>query len=124
MKKVKITYLKPVFTDYRGRIFNIIENRVGHIGIVTFSRKGLERGNHYHKKSIEYVYVLEGRIKLIVSDVKGKNRREFILKEGTFVIIPSKIIHIYVSLTEARILDAKTISYKRGGYEKDTVKIF
>ena len=55
--------LKPVFSDKRGDIFDIVEGKVGHVGLVTF-KTGVIRGNHYHKKSTQYSYVLDGTIEL------------------------------------------------------------
>lgn len=114
--------LKPVFRDHRGEIFDIVEDVVGHVGMVTFN-KGVTRGNHYHKRSTQYSYVLDGKIKLTVSDPDGKRPREFILSPGAFTQIPPRTVHTYTALTPARMLDVTTVTRIKDGYEKDTYKI-
>ena len=51
-------------SDYRGEIIDIFSNDPKeHCTIVTF-KKGAIRGNHYHKKSIQSAYILEGKFKI------------------------------------------------------------
>ncbi len=121
--KLRVCKIKPVFKDKRGEIFDILESRVDHTGIVTFKKPGVKRGSHYHKRSIQYTYVLNGKIKLITADFDGKNRKEFVLTQGSFAIIPPKVIHLYISMTSAKIIDLTTISRKKDGYEKDTHRV-
>ncbi len=115
------TKLIPVFTDKRGSIFDLVEEKVGHIGIITFN-KGVTRANHYHKKSIQYSYVLEGKLKLTISDIDGSNKKVVTLTPGMLTTIPAKTIHIYTAITKAKIIDITTMSRKDNGYEKDTIK--
>lgn len=121
--KLQTFEIKPVFKDERGEIFDILESRVDHVGIVTFKKSGVKRGNHYHKKSIQYSYVLDGKIKLITADLDGKNRKEIILTSGSFTSIPPKVVHLYVSMTSAKMIDLTTVSRKKDGYEKDTHRV-
>jgi quercetin dioxygenase-like cupin family protein len=124
MKKVPFSNkkVKPVFTDARGDVFDILEDKIGHIGIVTF-RKGAVRGNHYHKKSIQYSYVLDGKVELTVSHVDGSKKRKYILTAGTLTTIPPHIAHTYRGLTKASMLDMTTLSRTGNGYENDTVRV-
>ena len=124
MKKVLFSNkrVRPVFSDRRGDIFDILEDKVGHIGIVTFT-KGAIRGNHYHKKSVQYSYVLDGKIELTVSRVDGSRKKKYILRKDTFTTIPPRMIHTYKGLTKAVMLDMTTLSRMDDGYEKDTVRI-
>jgi len=114
--------IKPAFTDKRGDINDILEEQVGHVGLITF-KKGAIRGNHYHKKSTQYTYILKGKIKFVTSDINGKHRKEFILEEGTFSRIPPQVVHAYKALTSAAMLDMTTLNRKDNGYEKDTVRV-
>lgn len=120
--KVENYLLQPVFTDERGEIFDILEERIGHVGMVTFV-PGVTRGNHYHKISTQYSYILEGTVRLVTSNVDGSNRQEYILKPGTCTILPPLTVHTYTAVTEAKMLDLSTLSRNDDGYEKDTVKL-
>ncbi|MBI2108836.1 MAG: cupin domain-containing protein [Parcubacteria group bacterium] len=124
MKKsvVENYMIKPAFTDARGHIFDIVEEPLSHVGLITF-KKGAVRGNHYHKKSIQYTYILKGKIIFVVSDKNGKNKKKFILKEGMFSRIPSNIVHAYKALSPAAMLDMTTLARGVKGYEDDTVRV-
>ena len=114
--------LKPEHSDRRGDIFDIVEDAVGHVGMVTF-KKGATRGNHYHKQSIQYSYILDGKIKLVCSDLSRKRIKEFVLSPGTLTRIPPKTIHTYTAITPARMLDVTTLRRGKKGYENDTFRI-
>lgn len=122
MKKVKNYKIKPAFTDKRGHIFDVCEESISHVGLITF-KKGAVRGNHYHKKSVQYTYILKGKIKFVTSDSNGKNKKIFVLKEGMFSRIPPKMVHAYKALTPAAMLDMSTLARGVKGYEDDTVRI-
>ena len=114
--------VKPAFVDKRGEIYDLLEEPVNHIGLITF-KKGAVRANHYHKKSIQYSYVLKGRIKLTISDVDGKNKKTHIIREGDVTTIPTHTVHTYEALTNATILDMTTLHRKGSGYEDDTFRV-
>lgn len=114
--------LKPVFTDKRGSIFDILEEKVGHIGLITFN-KGVTRANHWHKKSVQYSYVLEGKIRLTVSDRDGSHKKQTVITEGTLTTIPPRTVHTYTALSKASIIDITTMSRKDNGYEEDTIRV-
>jgi len=118
----KNTVLKPAFRDARGEIFDLIEEKVGHVGLITFVR-GAVRANHYHIRSTQYSYVLEGKIKLMISRIDGTRKKEYILGPGTLSSIPPKMVHKYTALTKAKMLDITTLSRNDNGYEKDTVRV-
>ncbi len=126
MTKAKLRFsnkkIKPAFTDKRGSISDILEEPVGHIGIITFA-KGVVRANHYHKKSVQYSYVLEGKIELTIADTKGKKKRKYIIDKGTLTTIPTHTAHAYKALTKATILDITTFDRKGNAYEDDTFRI-
>lgn len=123
MNKTIVYTIKPVFSDKRGDIFDILEDKVNHIGMVTFAKKGVIRGNHYHKKSTQFTYVLSGKIKMTTTNLKGNEKKVFIMQKDSFAKIPPSTIHIYESLSKAEILDMTTESRKGTGYEKDTIRI-
>ncbi|MDP3726073.1 MAG: methyltransferase domain-containing protein, partial [bacterium] len=114
--------IKPAFSDERGDIFDIVEEGISHVGLITF-KKGAVRGNHYHKQSTQYTYILEGEIQFVTSDIDGKNKKEFVLTEGMVTHIPPHTVHAYKALTPAAMLDMTTLSRGATGYEEDTVRV-
>ena len=57
--------IKPAFIDKRGVITDLIENeKINAITHITI-KKGSVRGNHFHKKTWQWNYVIRGKMKLI-----------------------------------------------------------
>ena len=60
--------------DKRGFILDIFVGKPkDHCTLVTFKRNSI-RGNHFHKKSTQYSFILEGKLTMITSrvDKNGK----------------------------------------------------
>ncbi len=81
-----ITKFKKII-DVRGQLIIFLKNselekqhkNFGQIYFVTFNKKGVVRGNHYHKKWREWFGVVSGKVQVILEDVKTKKRKKFIL---------------------------------------------
>lgn len=56
-------------------------------------RSGGVRGNHYHIRKQEHVYVLEGEIALIVEDLDGAGRETLTVRAGDLVFLPPRVAH-------------------------------
>jgi len=124
MKKI----LKNNFKDKRGKIIDIfINNPKDHCTLVTFN-KGAIRGNHFHKKSIQYSFVVSGKLLMLSArvnkngNVVGKIKKE-ILRENVLVAHKSFYAHAFKAITKANLL--AFVDGKRGGkdYEKDTFRL-
>lgn len=112
----------PAFSDERGSITDIIEDKlVDHITVIT-SEKGAIRGNHFHKESIQYLYLVEGKIKAFSIDENGFNESE-IITSGTLIINPPHEVHAFIAL-ERSVFFVFTRG-PRGGkaYESDTYRV-
>ena len=121
-KEVVNSKVEPVFTDERGSIFDLVEEQVGHVGMITFA-PGAIRGNHYHKVSVQYSYILRGELELTTANVDGSDKQTITLVSGMLTRIPPNIIHTYKALSDAEMLDIVTLSRTDDGYETDTVRI-
>lgn len=112
----------PAFTDERGTITNILENEdIRHIGIIT-SRAQSVRGNHYHKKGVQYVYVLSGRLELKTRSVDGDKVESVLLAKSDLAITPALVIHTMHFLEDSVILFFDTESRADEKYEENTVR--
>jgi hypothetical protein len=56
-------------------------------------RAGTVRGNHYHKVKAEYVYVIRGRVELIVEEVVSTGRVAILLETGDLAFIETGVAH-------------------------------
>jgi len=119
---LKIINKKCSFEDDRGKIIDILEKEV--IEYVTFisSKEGAVRGNHYHKESVQYTYVLKGSFKLLTQVNDGKIE-ETIIKAGDLVFTPPMEKHTLVALEDSEFL--VFTRGPRGGknYENDTYRL-
>tara|TARA_Y100000589_G_C27172555_1_gene637340 strand:+ start:2177 stop:2554 length:378 start_codon:yes stop_codon:yes gene_type:complete len=114
--------IKKNFEDNRGIITDIItKERIDYVTIIT-NKKGAVRGNHYHKETVQYLYVLEGSI-LVASQFEGKEIEKEILNEGSLLFNEAYERHAIKSLEDSKLLILTR--GLRGGknYESDTYKL-
>ena len=89
--------------DERGAIMDLIES--ANINAVTFIsfKKGAVRGNHYHKQTTQWNYVLKGKIKL-VAQVGDGSVEETILGEGGFAVTEPMEKHALIGVEDSEML--------------------
>ena len=110
------------FEDHRGVISDIlVKEKIDYVTII-YNKKGAIRGNHFHKETIQFLYVLEGSI-LVASQKKGKEVEEKVLKEGSLLFNEARESHAIKSLEDSKLLILTR--GLRGGkdYETDTYKL-
>jgi dTDP-4-dehydrorhamnose 3,5-epimerase-like enzyme len=77
--------------------------KFGQIYFITFNRKGIMRGNHFHKKWREWFGVVQGKVKADLRDVKSGETHTIILdgnkNEYIRLEIGPNILHKFTSLT-------------------------
>ena len=95
MKGVIIIKIEPVFSDERGVIIDLLNESINHVGLIT-TKKESSRGNHYHKKSTQYSYILSGKFEVLLADINDlDNVEEIILNSGEIIIISPNIVHTF-----------------------------
>ncbi len=111
----KVTTFKRI-KDKRGGLIVFLreselddaKKRFGQIYFVTFNKKGVVRGNHYHKKWHEWFGVVTGRVKVVLEDVRTGERDELILSaaKDRYMRLETGpyIAHAIVSLTNTASL--------------------
>jgi len=67
-----IVFLKKSDLDNHFKTF-------GQIYFVTFEKKGVVRGNHYHNKWHEWFGIIAGKIEVFLEDIHTKERKTLIL---------------------------------------------
>lgn len=103
-------------SDNRGKLVVFLKNRelkkknkeFGQVYFITFSQKGIVRGNHYHKNWREWFAVVEGKVQAELEDVKSKKRISIILddkgKDHIRLEIGSYVAHSFKSLSDSASL--------------------
>ena len=117
-------------SDDRGEIIDIFTHEPkDHCTIVTF-KKNAVRGNHFHKKSIQSAYVLEGSFKIynvmINEDLKHdpKKIEEIETTVGDYITHEKYEAHTYKCTSEKGSLIVFTKGVRGGKfYEDDTFRL-
>jgi dTDP-4-dehydrorhamnose 3,5-epimerase len=121
---IKNIFDKKIFKDKRGLIADIIYNTsINHIAYLTTKKNGI-RGNHYHKKTIQYTFVLEGRIRYYFKKKLAKKVSILNLKKGDLIKSNANEIHAFKTLSKKSFMLALTAGVRGGkDYEKDTFRV-
>lgn len=123
MEGVTVEKLKPVHTDERGIITDLINKPVNHVGYI-ITEKDAVRGSHYHKTSIQYNYIVSGKFEVTIANKdKPEETEKIILEEGDFITILPGIIHIFKALEKTVLIDIISESRAGTGYEDDVVRV-
>lgn len=122
---MKITRIKVIFEDDRGDIADIFyKHPIDHVAIIN-SNKGALRGNHFHKKTIQHMYITKGSLRYYYLNVDDdyNNVKSIVVKEGEMVTTPPYEIHTLEILENNQFIVFSEGS--RGGkdYESDTFRV-
>ena len=120
--------LKSSFKDDRGEIIDIfVKSPKDHCSIIT-STKGAVRGNHFHKKSTQFTFIISGRFKLYRATVDDEGNlkekvRIDIIEKNELIEHPPYESHTLVADTDEAVLLAFACGTRGGNfYEKDTFR--
>ena len=119
---MKLKRLKVNFKDKRGSISDIFyNNNIEHVAIIK-SKPNVLRGNHFHKKTIQWNYLLSGKI-IIYAKKKGQGIKKKILNKGDLVVTLKNESHAIKALKNSEFL--VFTQGPRGGkeYETDTFRL-
>lgn len=124
---IKVTHTKPEFKDERGYIIRLVNDDNLKLRAVLYitSKKGTQRGNHYHKKDYHYVYCLSGKFRYSEKDMHKPNStiQSVVLKPGDLVLSKPMMAHSMEFLEDTVFLAFTTEHRQQEKYEADTVRI-
>ena len=119
---MKIFQQKINFKDARGTIRDILDDvPVNAVTIIT-SKKGVSRGNHHHKKTTQYTYIVSGRVRYLSRKGAGKVRSA-VLSAGGLAISPPGEAHTVVALADTVFLSISKGPRHGLNYEADTYRL-
>jgi quercetin dioxygenase-like cupin family protein len=108
--------------DERGEITDILAKEpIDYVTLIT-SKKGAVRGNHYHEETVQFNYVLTGRMQLL-TQTPGDKVRSAILEAGDLAVTPAGERHSLIAIEDSTLM--VFTRGPRGGedYEKDTFRL-
>ena len=119
---MKVEKIPVAFKDARGEIIDVLKK--GNVEYVTVihSRKGAVRGNHYHKDTVQHLYVLTGRLRA-VAQMPGEPASEAVLEPGDLIVNVPLERHAFKAIEDTTFL--VLTRGPRGGedFEKDTFRL-
>lgn len=124
-----IKYLKENFSDERGNIIDLfVKQPKEHCSLVSFVN-GAVRGNHYHKKSTQFTYILDGKFNFFYAKVDAKGNiisevNKVEVKPKAFITHKAFEAHSFQLIGKAGIILAFACGVRGGlSYEKDTFRL-
>lgn len=119
---MKITHPPQSHQDERGEITDILEKQSIECVTLIVSVEGATRGNHYHKETVQFVYVLEGKIKLLTR-MPDQPVAATVLEKGDLAVTNHMEQHAMIALVDSAFM--VFTRGLRGGedYEKDTYRL-
>ncbi len=111
-----------IFRDDRGKIIDLVENEnINAITTVTM-KKGAVRGNHYHKFTTQWNYLMSGKVELI-SRFEESDKEKIVMAKGDLVVTFPDEQHVMVAVEDSELI--VFTKGPRGGseYESDTFRL-
>lgn len=119
MEKVALT---AAASDDRGEIVDLVVNEgITAITMITFTT-GAVRANHFHKQTVQWNYVVSGRIK-IVTQKPGEALHEEVLKPGELAVTREHESHALEALEPSQLLVFTRGPRSGEDYELDTFRL-
>ncbi|MFA5935784.1 MAG: cupin domain-containing protein [Patescibacteria group bacterium] len=120
---MKFEHLSVNFEDDRGSIRDIFAHDPKDSCTVVVSKKGAVRGNHYHKLSTQYTYVVSGQLTMLSQNVGETTIEKHVLRPGDMMTHGPNEAHTLIADEDTVFL--AFADGLRGGeeYEKDTFRL-
>tara|TARA_B110000305_G_C19307606_1_gene572367 strand:+ start:289 stop:711 length:423 start_codon:yes stop_codon:yes gene_type:complete len=112
------------FKDKRGLIVDVFyKKNISHVAIIS-SKPNVIRGNHFHKKTTQYILITKGSLVYWYKDINDKKSKHAKAKIGDLIETPPYEIHA-LEIGKAGNEFLVFSEGLRGGkdYEKDTFRV-
>jgi len=112
------------FTDQRGKIEDLLLFDTPMIDSITriHSVKGAVRGNHYHKQTEQWTYIVKGKTR-VVSDGCKNHLHDIIASDGMLLYHPAGMAHAFEAVEDTEWLVFTKGPRSGDNYESDTFRL-
>jgi dTDP-4-dehydrorhamnose 3,5-epimerase len=119
------------FEDQRGSLNKIImksqlkENEKIEEIYVLYSNKGSVRGNHFHKKTLEYFAVVSGKAKIALMDLDTGILEEINISSSDNLIlkVPPNVVHAFKNEEDQPLIMLAVSSKEYNKHDTDTFQV-
>ena len=119
---MEIKKIKCIQEDERGSITDIVEQVDFNGATIILSKSGSVRGNHFHKKTIQHIYVLSGKMKCFAKKPE-ELVTQAIVEQGDLVSHDLLESHSFEALEDTLFLVLSSGLRTGRDYEKDTYRL-
>jgi quercetin dioxygenase-like cupin family protein len=119
---MNVRHIEKAFKDGRGSITDILEDEIiEHVTLIT-TASGAVRGNHYHRETHQWVYILSGALRYVTRDKEGC-AESGVVRAGDMLATGPMEAHAMEALEETTMV--VMTRGPRGGreYESDTFRL-
>jgi dTDP-4-dehydrorhamnose 3,5-epimerase-like enzyme len=108
-----IPIIRPTFTrqDPRGTLHEILNSGEWRSLVTGEMLTGAVMGNHYHKATLVFFFLLSGRARVITLDIHSGERQAFELAAMEGVIFPVDVTHSVTFTEHSQYLMLKSLPY-------------
>lgn len=119
---MEIKKIKCIQKDERGSITDIVEQVDFNGATIILSKSGSVRGNHFHKKTIQHVYLLSGKMKCLAQKPQQEVTMATV-EQGDLVSHDLLESHSFEALEDTLFLVLSSGLRTGKDYEKDTYRL-
>ena len=107
------SYKNMTIQDDRGYLYEFYQKdyRSQQVNIL-FSHKGTVRGNHYHKKTTEIFFIINGEVEVDLYCIKEKNRKKINVTAGDEFTVDPYTVHTLTFKEDTTILSFYSLAFK------------
>ena len=121
---MKLIKFKPDFEDNRGSITDLFNDKIiRHVSHVKTNDISSVRGNHYHKKTTQAIYVVKGSFKYWFKQLDEKKSKCINVNYGEMVLTLPNEIHALTFEEESEFIEFSWGLNDRKDYEIDTFRV-
>lgn len=90
MEMVELKKVDFSFEDNRGSLNQLVHTGYEQVNVL-FTKAGVKRGGHYHKRSTECFFVVDGSVELTVK--RDEEEKQYLFKKNDFFQINPFVVH-------------------------------
>ena len=102
--------------DNRGSLTQLIHDGFKQINVLE-SKKGIQRGSHYHKRSFEAFYIINGSVQVTLWS--KEEQETVVFKKGDFFEISPYVLHNMLFLEDCLMVQMYDIPVENADGTKD-----
>lgn len=100
-------------SDSRGTLIEICrEGTWRQLNFFTLKR-GSCRGGHYHKKTLELFFIIEGRCRIEIFDIRTQKRIDFVARQWDIFLVEPYELHRLIAMKSSKVAAYLTIPHSK-----------